>query len=105
MYVSFSTQRSSILVAHTFTLADTTGDFGNISLAQVSSTDELEEYLRQPNESVKDPLKWWNENKTKYPNLYRMALDYLSIPREYPCFPSPIKVRSIIFPSSNFNSS
>lgn len=57
-------------------------EFSNISLAPVSSTDELDEYLKQPNESVKNPLKWWNENKSKYPNLHRMALDYLSVPRE-----------------------
>jgi hypothetical protein len=25
-------------------------------------------------------LKWWVDNQYVYPNLYRMALDYLSIP-------------------------
>ena len=29
-----------------------------------------------------DPLKWWHDNRHVYPVLYRMALDYLSIPGE-----------------------
>ena len=94
MYVPFSTRRVGVraqLIHSQVAITTSTEDFGNISLAQVSSTDELEEYLAQPNESVKDPLKWWNENKTKYPNLHHMALDYLSVPGEYP-FPSFIKV-------------
>jgi hypothetical protein len=41
---------------------------------------EVEEYLRKPVENVKDPLKWWVANRHVYPNLHRMALDYLSIP-------------------------
>jgi hypothetical protein len=36
--------------------------------------------LRKPVESVKNPLKWWVANRHVYPKLYRMALDYLSIP-------------------------
>jgi hypothetical protein len=43
-------------------------------------TNELEDYLRLPVENVKDPLKWWYENRRAYPNLSRMARDYLSIP-------------------------
>jgi hypothetical protein len=43
-------------------------------------TSEVEEYLRKPVENVKDPLKWWVANRHIYPNLHRMALDYLSIP-------------------------
>ena len=40
---------------------------------------EIDEYLRLPIENVKDPLIWRNNLRT-YPNLSRMALDYLSIP-------------------------
>ena len=28
----------------------------------------------------KDPLQWWNDNKSAMPSLYRMACDYLIIP-------------------------
>jgi hAT family C-terminal dimerisation region len=45
---------------------------------------ELEEYLALPVEHVKDPVKWWYVNRKAYPNLSQMALDYLSIPGEYP---------------------
>ena len=41
---------------------------------------ELREYLRKPVESIKEPLKWWIASHHTYPNLYRMALDYLSVP-------------------------
>ena len=37
-------------------------------------------YLHKPVENVKAPLKWWISNCHLYPNLYRMVLDYLSIP-------------------------
>ena len=65
--------------------ADSDNDFttfANISVTnQVGShTSELREYLRKPVEYVKDPLKWWVASRHTYPNLYRMALDYLSIP-------------------------
>ena len=65
--------------------ADSDNDFttfANISVTnQVGSrTSELREYLRKPVEYVKDPLKWWVARRHTYPNLYRMALDYLSIP-------------------------
>jgi len=56
--------------------------FSNISVTNHvgSRTSELEEFLRQPVENVKEPLKWWVANRHIYPNLHRMALDYLSIP-------------------------
>ena len=37
-------------------------------------------YLSHPVKNVKDPLKWWFDNRQTYPNLSRMAEDYLSIP-------------------------
>jgi hypothetical protein len=56
--------------------------FGNISMTkQVGSRScELREYLCKLVESIKDPMKWWVANHHVYPNLYCMALDYLSIP-------------------------
>jgi len=41
---------------------------------------EINQYLRLPVEHVMDPLGWWVHNRQTYPNLSRMALDYLSIP-------------------------
>src|SRR5713101_5608691 len=37
-------------------------------------------YLSHLVENVKDLLKWWFDNRQTYPNLSRMAEDYLSIP-------------------------
>lgn len=42
--------------------------------------DELRQYLSADPEYVDDVLAWWFENRTKYPGLSRMALDYLTIP-------------------------
>jgi len=57
-----------------------TNDFSDYSMGPLSSSDELQDYLRQPVEKVNDPLKWWVNNCETYPTLYRMALDYLSVP-------------------------
>jgi hypothetical protein len=54
--------------------------FGNLSVTTSPRPNEIQEYLSHAVENVKDPLKWWVENKYVYPKLYRMALDYLSIP-------------------------
>ena len=42
--------------------------------------DELDAYLASGIEDVADPLKWWDEHRSTYPHLSRMALDYLTIP-------------------------
>jgi len=42
--------------------------------------DELESFLSTDPEHVEDVLLWWFEHKHMYPRLYRMALDYLTIP-------------------------
>ena len=43
--------------------------------------DELARYLSTGRDlHVKDGLLWWFERKHIYPTLYRMAMDYLSIP-------------------------
>jgi hypothetical protein len=57
-------------------------DFGDISVGKSISTqvNEIDAYLRQPVENIKEPLKWWFANRQTYPSLYRMASDYLSIP-------------------------
>jgi hypothetical protein len=54
--------------------------FGNLSVTTCARVSEIQEYLSHPVENVQDPLKWWTDNKYVYPNLHRMALDYLSIP-------------------------
>ena len=62
---------------------DGLGGFGNISVGKKASQhNKLDEYLALAVENVKDPLKWWFDNRMAYPNLSRMALDYLSIPGE-----------------------
>lgn len=42
--------------------------------------DELDRYLSTDPEKVTDVCAWWYERWTVYPHLYRMALDYLTIP-------------------------
>ena len=54
--------------------------FGDLSVTTAPCASEIQEYLSHPVENVKDPLRWWVDNKHVYPNLHRMALDYLSIP-------------------------
>jgi hypothetical protein len=54
--------------------------FGNLSVTTCPRASEIQEYLSHVVENVKDPLKWWVDNKYVYPNLHRMALDYLSVP-------------------------
>ena len=60
-------------------------EFANISIDPKTATkqSEIDEYLRLPVENVTDPLKWWFDKRRVYPNLSRMALDYLSIPGMY----------------------
>jgi len=65
---------------------DDFADFTNISIGVAQATmklGELDKYLCHPVKQVKDPLKWWFHNHVQYPNLHRMALDYLSIPGKY----------------------
>jgi hypothetical protein len=57
--------------------------FGDLSVTTAPRASEIQEYLNYPVENVKDPLKWWVDNQHAYPNLHRMALDYLSIPGKY----------------------
>ena len=43
---------------------------------------ELDHYLNSDVENVADAVSWWYEKHTTFPQLSRMALDYLSIPGE-----------------------
>ncbi|KAF7761978.1 hypothetical protein Agabi119p4_9970 [Agaricus bisporus var. burnettii] len=45
-----------------------------------SQSSEVSEYLKVPPEPVDDPIQWWVKRSGAYPNLSRMAQDYLSIP-------------------------
>ena len=50
--------------------------------------DKLDFYLSTKRDlDVKDGLRWWHEHKHLYPRLYRMALDYLSIPGKLLSYP------------------
>lgn len=51
-----------------------------LSVSTRSRMCELREYLSTPIEEVEDPLKWWTMKRHIYPNLHRMALDFLTIP-------------------------
>ena len=63
------------------------GGFRNISIGnKVPKQSEINVYLSLAAESMKDPLKWWMDNTQTYPNLLRMAQDYLSIPSKLTLF-------------------
>lgn len=55
-------------------------DFFDIPMDGIQEVDELDEYLSQAIEKVKDPIAWWWNHRQVYPQLSAMALDYLSIP-------------------------
>jgi hypothetical protein len=63
-----------------------TSSFANISVAPKSKApvSELDAYLKLDVEDVADPLEWWNKGKGSFPQLHRMALDFLSIPGTIP---------------------
>jgi hypothetical protein len=47
--------------------------------------DELDQFLSTDPEYVKDVLAWWFERQHIYLWLFRMEMDYLSIPGMYYC--------------------
>ena len=49
--------------------------------APIAIEDEIDVFLALPLELVSDPIAWWWERRDRFPNLSRMAIDYLSIPR------------------------
>jgi hypothetical protein len=46
----------------------------------VPPIDEYKEYLKTPAAYCEKPLRWWQSHQKEWPNLYRMAMDMLSIP-------------------------
>jgi hypothetical protein len=54
--------------------------FSNLSVTTCPCASKIQEYLSHVVENIKDPLKWWVNNKYVYLNLHCMALNYLSIP-------------------------
>lgn len=65
--------------------------------------DELQRYLRTHRRigvlACPNPIKWWLDREAEYPNLSRMALDYLIIPSTYTRV--PIKLLQLIIPSNS----
>ena len=47
---------------------------------QTVDGDEVTTYLNRGPKDVGDAIKWWYLHKTIYPNLYHIALNYLTIP-------------------------
>jgi len=49
-----------------------------------SHEDEYDQLTRwfnaEPLKTCQNKLKWWKDHQVDYPNLYRMAIDYLTIP-------------------------
>jgi hypothetical protein len=55
-------------------------DFGDIPMDNVAEVSELDTYLSQPVEKVRDAIAWWWDHRAVFPRLSSMALDYLSGP-------------------------
>jgi hypothetical protein len=76
-----NTERS---IAQTNSLMSSKNIFDNLPAIQAPRVsdlrDELERFLSTDPEHVEDVFIWWYEHKHVYPCLYRMALDYLTIP-------------------------
>jgi len=66
-----------------------------MDIAPPSSTDDkLQLYLAADVEDMKDRLIWWYERRAMFPQLSRMARNYLSIPGEsffFLCLPWVLK--------------
>jgi hypothetical protein len=58
-------------------------DFLDIPMNGMKDPDELDDYLSQAIEKVRDPIQWWWDHRSVYPKLSQMAFDYLSIPGKY----------------------
>jgi hypothetical protein len=60
--------------------------FGSLRIRTRTTESELEQYLSSSPVQLgegEDPMQWWVKNKHVYPNLHRMALDFLSVPGLY----------------------
>ncbi len=48
---------------------------------KVNENDELKTYFGKSLEDYStDPIDWWNKNKDCFPNISKMAFDYITIP-------------------------
>lgn len=45
---------------------------------------EFRRYLASDIANIVDPIAWWYANASAFPHLWRMAVDYLSIPGTSP---------------------
>ena len=59
---------------------DKGGDLFDVPMGPIQASDELDNYLAQAIERVRDPIAWWWDHRAVYPRLSKMAFDYLSIP-------------------------
>jgi hypothetical protein len=63
-------------------------DFGDIPMDNIAEVSELDTYLAQPVEKVRDVIAWWWDHRAVFPKLSSMALDYLSAPGMCSQYPS-----------------
>ena len=61
-------------------MANDSMDFGDIPMDNIAEVSELDTYLAQPIEKVRDVVTWWWDHRAVFPKLSLMALDYLSAP-------------------------
>jgi hypothetical protein len=71
---------SNTTTSNNLNMDDGFASFGNLSVTTCPRVSKIQEYLSHAVENMKDPLKWWIDNKYIYLNLHCMALDYLRIP-------------------------
>lgn len=69
---------------------------GGVSDSDDESEDELKTFIRTQRrlteEQCPNPIKWWLDRQAQYPNLSKMALDYLIIPSEFTQLPIAFSV-------------
>ncbi|KZV93426.1 hATC-domain-containing protein [Exidia glandulosa HHB12029] len=56
------------------------GARGGVRAEHTAFAAELEHYLATPRDKTSDVISWWLAHRGTYPNLHRMALDYVSAP-------------------------
>lgn len=70
---------------HASPATTTTNIFDNLpalalSSASTDNRSEIDRYLGSDPEPTSNALMWWTERRQTYPQLSRMAIDYLAIP-------------------------
>jgi len=77
-------------------------DLLDIPMDDIYDMSELDDYLSKPVEKVRDPIGWWWHHRASYPKLSKMALDYLSVPRElFHISCSSIKSSAVLLPATS----